>query len=164
MSTNINDSERSFIEEVGVLFENTGLPRMAGRMFGWLLIADPPFQSPSEIAEALMASKGSISTSVHLLTQLGMIERYVVPGERHDHFRLREDAGKRMVQRGLEEEIRMFHDLAERGLRLMHHESSPRRQWLMQIHDRYAFLETEFPALLERYEKEKAGVMQEFDA
>ena len=156
MAASLRDAERNFIEEVGVLFENTGLPRMAGRMFGWLLIADPPYQSPSEMAEVLLASKGSVSATVRLLTQIGMIERYVIPGERHDHFRLREDALRRKVQQGLEEEIRMFLKLAERGLELMRDEPSPRRQWLEQMRDRYAFLEKEFPAMMERYEKEKA--------
>ena len=50
---NVTDSERSFIEEVGVVFEQTGLPRMSGRLFGWLLIADPPYQSPAQLAESL---------------------------------------------------------------------------------------------------------------
>jgi len=155
MSINLRDTERDFIEEIGVSFEKTGLPRMAGRMFGWLLIADPPFQSPSDMAEVLMASKGSVSTTVRLLTQIGMIERYVIPGERHDHFRLREDALKKTVQHGLGEEISMFRQMAERGLELMRHEPSPRREWLQQMHDRYAFLEKEFPALVERYEKQR---------
>jgi DNA-binding transcriptional regulator GbsR (MarR family) len=155
MPISLRDAERNFIEEVGVLFESTGLPRMAGRLFGWLLIADPPYQSPSEIAEVLMASKGSVSATVRLLTQIGMIERYVIPGERHDHFRLREDALRRTVQHGLEEEIRMFRQLAERGLELMRHEPSPRRHWLEQMRDRYTFLEREFPAMMERYEQKK---------
>jgi DNA-binding transcriptional regulator GbsR (MarR family) len=156
MSLDLRDAERDFIEEVGVLFENTGLTRMAGRMFGWLLIADPPYQSPAEIADVLMASKGSVSTTVRLLAQIGMIERYVIPGERHDHFRLSEDALRKTVQHGLEEEIRMFRQTAGRGLELMRDEPAPRRQWLEQMYDRYAFLEKEFPAMMERYDKKRA--------
>ena len=44
MLGNLRDEERNFVEDVGVVFEKTGLPRMAGRMFGWLLISDPPYQ------------------------------------------------------------------------------------------------------------------------
>jgi DNA-binding transcriptional regulator GbsR (MarR family) len=157
MSLQLREAERNFIEDVGLQFESTGLPRMAGRMFGWLLIADPPYQSAAEVAEVMMASKGSVSATVRLLTQIGLIERYVVPGERHDHYRLREDALRRTVKHGLEDEIRMFRKLAERGLELMRREPSSRRQWLEQMHDRYAFLEKEFPALIERYEKTRAG-------
>ena len=158
MQNKLRDEERKFIEEVGIVFEQTGLPRMAGRMFGWLLISDPPYQSPAELAEVLMASKGSISTTIRLLVQLGLIERFLIPGERHDHFCLREDALKRTISHGLEDEIKMFRGLAEHGLELMKGESSVRRQWLEEMRDRYVFLEKSFPAMMERYEKRKARI------
>ena len=156
MPNNLHNQEKKFVEEVGIVFEQTGLPRMAGRIFGWLLISDPPYQSSGELAEVLMASKGSISTTTRLLMQIGLIERFVIPGERHDHFRLREDALQRTIRHGLEDEIKMFRNLAEHGLELMGGEASIRRQWLEEMHDRYTFLEKEFPALMERYEKHKA--------
>ena len=87
MFNNRQQEAKNFVEEVGIAFEQTGLPRMAGRVFGWLLISDPPYQSSTELAEALMASKGSISTTTRLLIQLGLAERFVIPGERHDNFR-----------------------------------------------------------------------------
>jgi DNA-binding transcriptional regulator GbsR (MarR family) len=147
------EKESCFLEEVGLVFEKTGLPRMAGRLFGWLLISDPPYQSSSELAEVLMASKGSVSTNVRLLMQIGLVERYVIPGERHDHYRLSENALRRTVQHGLEDEIRMFLELADRGLALMRDEPSARRAWLEQMRDRYRFLAQEFPALMDRFEK-----------
>jgi DNA-binding transcriptional regulator GbsR (MarR family) len=147
------DKEKNFVEEVGVVFEQTGLPRMAGRIFGWLLISDPPYQSSTELAEVLMASKGSISTATRFLIQLGLVERFIIPGVRHDYFRLRPDALRRTIRHGLEDEISMFRRLAERGLELMGRESSGRRQWLEEMHNRYVFLEKEFPALMERWEK-----------
>jgi len=67
---------KRFVEEVGISFEDMSLPRMAGRILGWLFISDPPYQSIGELAEALMASKGSISTMTRLLTQLNLIERF----------------------------------------------------------------------------------------
>ena len=144
-----------FVEEVGIVFEHTGLPRMAGRIFGWLLISDPPHQSTDELAEALLASKGSISTSTRFLIQMGLVERYVIPGVRHDHFRLRQDALQWIVKHGLQDEIRLFRNIAEKGLGLMKDKASVRRQWLEEMHDRYTFLEQEFPALMERYEKQR---------
>jgi DNA-binding transcriptional regulator GbsR (MarR family) len=153
MISNLREDEKNFVEEVGIVFEQTGLPRMSGRIFGWLLISEPQYQSSAELSEILMASKGSISTMTRLLIQLGLVERFIIPGERHDHFRLRQDALQRTVKRGLEEEIKMFRQLAERGLKLMNREPSIRRQWLEEMHARYVFLEQEFPGLMERYEK-----------
>lgn len=153
MTKDLRDEERNFVEEVGVAFEQTGIPRMAGRIFGWLLISDPPYQSPAELAEVLQASKGSISTTTRFLIQMGLIERFVIPGVRHDHFRLRMDALQRTIRHGLEDEIKMFRQLAEHGLELMKDEPSVRRQWLEEMRGRYVFLEQEFPSLLERWEK-----------
>jgi DNA-binding transcriptional regulator GbsR (MarR family) len=148
----ISESERSFIEEVGLVFEQTGLPRMAGRLFGWLLISDPPYQSPSELADVLHASKGSISTSVRLLTQMGFIERHIIPGSRHDNFRLPPDAIQKIIRHGLEQEIKMFRSLSDRGLELMKGIPAKRKTWLKEMQSRYAYLEKAFPALLEKYE------------
>ncbi len=152
---NTTDSERSFIEEVGVVFEQTGLPRMAGRLFGWLLISDPPYQSAGELAEVLHASKGSISTSVRLLTQMGLAERHIIPGSRHDSFRLPEDAINKIISHGLEQEIKMFRSLSERGLEMMKALPVKRKTWLKEIQSRYSYLEKAFPALLEKYDARK---------
>jgi len=146
------DDEKGFIEEVGIVFEQTGLPRMSGRMFGWLLISDPPYQSASELAEVLMASKGSISTTIRLLVQMGIVERFIIPGERHDHFRLKEDALLMIIRHGLEDEVKMFRNLAERGLELMKKEPPVRKRWLEEMHNRYAFLEKAFTARMKEYD------------
>ena len=92
------DEKQEFVEEVGMVFEQTGLPRMSGRIFGWLLVSDSPQQNAEQIGKALLASKGSISTSTRLLIQHGLIERVSLPGVRHDYFRLRANALGRMVE------------------------------------------------------------------
>jgi len=146
-------SQKQYVEEVGIVFEQTGLPRMAGRILGWLLIANPPHQSMDELTEVLMASKGSISSMTRMLIQMGLIERVSLPGVRHAYFRLRPDAWQHMVRRGLVEEIRMVRELAERGLDLLK-EKTVTRTWLEEMRDVYTFLEREFPVLLERWEKQ----------
>lgn len=147
--------ELDFVEEVGIVFEQTGLPRMAGRILGWLLIADPPHQSTTQLAEILIASKGSISTITRLLIQTGLIERISLPGVRHDYFRLRADAWQHMIRRGLQDEIKMIRQLAEHGLELLKDKSPLSRKWLKEMLGVYTFLECEFPALLDRWEQEK---------
>jgi DNA-binding transcriptional regulator GbsR (MarR family) len=144
---------QQFVEEAGTVFEQTGLPRMAGRIFGWLLISDPPQQSTEQLAEALMTSKGSISTMTRFLIQTGLIERLSLLGVRHNYFRLRSDALRHMVEHGIEDEVRMFRQLAEHGLELLTDKTSPTRKWLEEMRDRYAFFEQELPTLLERWEQ-----------
>ena len=62
--------ETHFIEDIGLYFERLGLPRMAGKILGVLLISDPPAQSITEIGEKLNASKSSISTMSRLLLEV----------------------------------------------------------------------------------------------
>jgi DNA-binding transcriptional regulator GbsR (MarR family) len=158
MEERLQTKDRQFAEEVGIVFEQTGMPRMAGRILGWLLISDPPHQSTEQITKALMASKGSISTMTRLLIQLGLIERISLPGVRHDYFRLRSDAWQHMVGRGLTEEIKMVRQLAERGLTLLGEKTPVTRAWLEEMLDVYTFLEKEFPALLNRWERKHQKV------
>ncbi len=155
MPDQLQEEMKRFAEEVGIVFEQTGLPRMAGRIFGWLLVSTPPYQSPSELAEALMASRGSISTMTRLLIQLGLVERSGMLGERQAYFRIKPDAWHHLMGRGLDDEIKMFRQLAKRGLAILADETHPSRKYLEEMHDVYAFLEREFPALLERWEQER---------
>ncbi len=140
-----------FVEEVGIVFEQTGLPRMAGRIFGWLLISDPPHQNTDQIAKGLLASKGSISTTTRLLIQHGLVERLSLAGVRHDYFRLRSDALGHMVERGIEDEVKMFRQLAEHGLGLVTSKASETRKSLEEMHALYLFLERELSVLQERW-------------
>ena len=153
MSNIKQTTEKSFVEQFGIAFEQTGLPRMAGRILGWLIIADPPHQSADELATGLSASRGSISSTTRLLIQLGLVERLSFPGIRHDYFRLRSDAWQNVIKHGLEDEISMFRQLAEQGLSLFADKTPLTRKWLENMRDIYAFLEKEFPALMERREQ-----------
>jgi len=155
MNDRLQAEKQQFVEHVGIAFEQTGLIRMAGRIFGWLLVSDLPHQSTDQLAEVLMASKGSISSMTRLLIQIGLIERLSLPGVRHDYFRLRADAWRNMIRRGLEDEIKMFRQFAELGLELAAEKTSPTRKWLEEMRDMYTFLEREFPVLLERWEQQR---------
>jgi len=146
--------EKGFVEEVGLFFEQSGLSRMAGRILGWLLLSNPPHQSTDELAEALMASKGSISTMTRLLIQIGLIERISLPGVRHDYFRIRPGAWEHLLKQSVEQ-ITILRQLAERGLELVEGKTPLTRQGLEEMRDMYAFFEREYPALLERWEQER---------
>ena len=146
--------DKHFAEESGIFFEQMGLPRMAGRIIGWLLISDPPHQSMEELTSALSASMGSISTTTRHLIQMGLVERFSLPGVRHDYFRLRADVSHPLIKQTLHR-LTIFRQLTEHGLELLDNKPAPTRQWLEEIRDIFAFCEREFPALLEQWEKER---------
>ncbi|MBF2002871.1 MAG: MarR family transcriptional regulator [Synechococcales cyanobacterium C42_A2020_086] len=151
-----------FVEEVGLMFELVGLPRMSGRIFGWLLLSNPPYQSHSELAEVLQASKGSISTMTRLLIQIGLIERVSLPGERRDYFQIKPNAWSQLTKQRMAQ-IATFRQLAERGLDLLKDASPRQRQRLQEMRDIHAFWERELPLLDERWEQEqKQSASQQF--
>ncbi len=150
-----NAEERSYAEKVGLHFEKLALPRMAGRALGWMLVSDAPYHTLDGIAEALQASKGSISTMTRLLIQLGLMERVALPGQRRDHFRIKPgNWGALML--GRMNWVTVFRQTLERGLALIGEGDASSREPLQELRDLYAFVEREFPALYERWQRERA--------
>ena len=141
------------VEEWGLLFEQSGLPRMAGRVLGWLLVCDPAEQTAARIGDALSASKGSISTMTRLLERFGVVERVGLPGDRLTYFRVAPGALTTMMEDKLRF-VAAWKELAGRGLALLEKSPRERSRRLRAVHDFYAFLEREFPALIRRWRKE----------
>lgn len=127
---------------------------MAGRIFGWLLISNPPHQSMDQLVEVLQASKGSVSTMTRLLIQVSLIERLSLPGQRRDYFRIRPHAWSQMIKQRLVQ-ITAFREMAEKGLKLLEDEPPNLRQRLEEMRDIHAFFERELPAMNARWEAER---------
>jgi DNA-binding transcriptional regulator GbsR (MarR family) len=151
------ESERYFIEKVGLYFEQLGFPRMGGRIFAWLLISESPQASMAELMEALQASKSSISSMTRLLIQVELIEVVSVPGVRRDYFRIREDAWTTALKDRLAQAL-TFRQLADEGLALLKDSSPARKQRLQEMRRMYVFLERELAALVERWEQERQSL------
>ncbi len=145
--------EQYFVEEVGLFFETRGVQRMAGRVMGRLLICDPPHQSAEELAEALMASKGSISTSTRLLMQFGMVEKTSLPGERRDYFIISPNCWNNSL-REAQNKITEFRILAEKGLEVIKDKDLQIKQRLETMYDMYAFFDQEWGALVKKWEQQ----------
>jgi DNA-binding transcriptional regulator GbsR (MarR family) len=75
------------IERMGDHLEAEGMPRIAGRIFG-LMIIEPELISFGALAERLGVSRASISTNARLLEGKGLLARVRVPGQRQDFYRL----------------------------------------------------------------------------
>lgn len=75
--------EAEFVDRLGLFFELLGATRTMGRVYGWLLICDPPQQSLTQLTEALSVSKASISTVARQLLDGGMVERLPSPNRQH---------------------------------------------------------------------------------
>jgi len=145
-----------FIEDIGLLFEESGMPRMMGRIIGHLLVCTPPHQTASQLVEGLSASKGSISTNTRALLTMGVIERMALPGQRATCIRIAPGTWQKLI---LAEQVRMrrYLEAAERGLVLLADSALEDRSRLVEFRDFFLFLETEYPLLLQHYTEWRAA-------
>jgi DNA-binding transcriptional regulator GbsR (MarR family) len=93
----MDETVQEFVERMGRMMEADGMPRIAGRIFGFLLIHEGA-HSLDDLAEQLQVSKGSVSTNARLLEQIGLVERSSEPGDRRDYYRMGPEAWERMLR------------------------------------------------------------------
>jgi DNA-binding transcriptional regulator GbsR (MarR family) len=116
-----DESERvlDWVERVAQFCaEQYGMPPITGRILGWLMICDPAEQSATEIADAIGASRASLTTNMRLLTAGHYVRRGTRPGERTSYYRIDEDAWRRAVRRKLAS-LDSFRDITGDGLALL---------------------------------------------
>ena len=139
-----------FVEQMGGYFEANGLTRLSGRLLGWLLVCEPERQSSEELAGALHASSGGISTNGRMLIQFGYIERLGVAGDRRTYYRARPNA----FAAGERQRIRTMADLAamaDAGLRAMDGSPPERTRRLEEMRSLSSFMETVLIEALDRF-------------
>jgi DNA-binding transcriptional regulator GbsR (MarR family) len=82
----VSSSDR-FIEIMGLMFQDGGDPRIAGRIFG-LLIIEGRELSLQQISERLGVSRASVSTNARQLARRGAIRLTAHAGDRQDFYEL----------------------------------------------------------------------------
>ena len=136
-----------FVEDIGLFFEQMGLPRMAGRILGVLLISDPEAQSIPDLAQSLKASKSAISTMTRLLSEVGLIERVASPVPRRVYYRFT-PGGWILYVRHWIDLMSELHQITERGLILMQDKPAELKTRLEDAHELFSLLEERFPEIL----------------
>jgi DNA-binding MarR family transcriptional regulator len=156
MSQERQSKKRQFAEDFALLLERMGLPPMAGRIWGWLLVCDPPHHTAAELADAVGASLGSVSSMTRLLEQFGVIERFSLPGHRRKRYRLKAGGFTELLKAKMAFTVEL-RQMADRGLDLLRGESPEVHRRLKECRDFYAFFEQRMPALVEEWEQEAKG-------
>lgn len=91
------DGVTRFIEQMGLSAQTDGVPRIAGRIFGYFVINGGPI-SFTQLAQELQVSRASVSTNVRILASIGFIERVALPGDRQDYYQLAASPFLRMIE------------------------------------------------------------------
>ncbi len=112
----MHEAVQQFVERMALICEKEGMPRIAGRIFGFLLATDQTY-SLDELGERLQASKASVSTNARMLEQFGMIQRVSVLGDRRDFYRVQDDPWEQMLrvaQSRWRDMVQVFAEAAQR--------------------------------------------------
>jgi predicted transcriptional regulator len=153
MAMTLTTEQAAFIEEMGQFLGGYGMTPMAGRMWGWLLLCDPPEQTAAEIAEALQASRGAISGTARILSSAGFIRRSTRRGDRREYFSAPPEALDSMLSNaGVI--YRRLREIAEHGLAAAGDSPSAEAR-LREFRDVVAFIELELPRVIERFLAER---------
>ncbi|MBV9774058.1 MAG: MarR family transcriptional regulator [Gemmatimonadetes bacterium] len=158
----MQDIVQQFVERMGLMMEADGLPRSAGRIFGFLLLAEHPF-SLDELADELQVSKASVSTNARLLEQLGILERISSPGDRRDFYRMRQDAWERVMEVGRRRWEAMRVVLSENAESLPD-EMQDAKHRLREAAEFHGFLLGEAGTMIERWRAHKRAALAASDA
>jgi DNA-binding transcriptional regulator GbsR (MarR family) len=147
------DFRKKKVEEIGVAFDKTHLPPMIGRVLGFLILADPPYQTFYAIQEFLGASKSSISHALNMMMAKGIIEYVTFPGDRKRYFKIN-------AENWLEQAKCKMTDFAEvdrvlmDALKLRNPDKySDFNKGLAKIFQFHMYMSQEMPKLFEKWER-----------
>ncbi len=118
----MNDPTVEFVERMGQLGEHDGMSRIAGRIFGYMLLATEPV-SLDDLAAGLAVSKASVSNDARRLAEIGLVELVTKPGDRRDYYRIAADSFAQSMRRRLAR-VRAFHAVLN-GVRGLHEAVPP---------------------------------------
>jgi DNA-binding transcriptional regulator GbsR (MarR family) len=146
----LTEQESELVEQMAQLLTAAGLPRVAGRIWAYLLICEPPQQSAAALADTLHASRGAISGGVRLLESAGLVQRTSRRGDRREYFHVPPGSIVSILNARLPV-TKAWRQLADRGLEILGDRPPAQRARMQELRDVYAFMEQELPGMLDRF-------------
>lgn len=146
----MRNDDRWFVERMGLAAEADGLPRIAGRLFGLLLVSEEP-RSLDDLAAALGVSKASVSTDARRLLERGVVERVAKPGDRRDYYQLAPDFFARVIRHRVSRWADL-HQLVTRMRAATTSQSQAIRERFEYVDEVHAFVLARVEAALDQWE------------
>lgn len=154
------DSKKlEYIEETGLMFEQMGMTRMAGRVFGYLIVSEKDAESFEQIRQVLNASKGSISGTTKQLIQSGLIEPVSLPGDRKTYFKVT------TIEMGclIKSRMKMFEKFSQtltKGRKLRQTDDYM-SNWLIEAATFYNWIGDELDKVIDKWHCEKKTIVKQ---
>ncbi|RCW46668.1 MarR family protein [Halopolyspora algeriensis] len=149
------DAVARFVERFALELADGGVPRMAARVFTYLLVSDDGKRTAGELAESLQVSPAAISGAVRYLTQVGLVTREREPGQRRDRYRVHDDTWyESFAQR--DEQLGRWERTIHDGVRALGADSPAGRR-IAETGEFFGFLRRELPVLMEKWRQRRAA-------
>jgi DNA-binding transcriptional regulator GbsR (MarR family) len=148
------EARHAIIDDMGVLWEELGMPRSEGRIVGCLMLSNEPAMSSADLMQTLGMSAASISTSTRRLAEVGFIKRVTQPGRRGHFFKVEDDVWGAFLagERGYLDKRVAF---AENVLELLGPDDAAPRRRVQNMRDYMSWLRTYHRKMLDDYQEFK---------
>src|SRR5687767_5471610 len=115
MNPEILKAKTAFVERLALCAEEDGMPRIGGRLIAFLMVHEGAC-SLDDLAEALQASKASVSTNARFLEERGILIRTSSPGDRRDFYEIAPAPWQNFIVNA-QRKVQRFIDAIEEALR-----------------------------------------------
>lgn len=144
-----------FRERFAQVMVESGMPRMAARVYSALLVTDSGKLSAAELAERLGVGAPAISGAVKYLVQVRLVERGRQPGSRHDYCRVHEHAWSHYISQS-EPMLARVQASADEGVAVLGLDS-PVGQRLDETRRFFAFMREEIKQSMANWQRLQAA-------
>ncbi|MCK2221851.1 MarR family transcriptional regulator [Actinomadura sp. ATCC 31491] len=140
-----------FRERFAQIMVESGMPRMAARVYAALLVTDSGRLTAAELAEHLGVGAPAISGAVKYLVQVRLVERGREPGTRHDFCRVHEHTWSHFISQSDPMLVRV-RDGADEGTALLGLDSPAGRR-LAETSRFFAFIREEIEQSMAKWRR-----------
>lgn len=149
-----------FVEQFGLLLTESGMPRMAARVFAFVLADDAERYTARELASGLRVSPAAVSESVRYLVLLGLLGREREPGARSDAFRIYDDDVWYAIAMQRVETFERWVQFLSDGVELLD-AARPGGRRVRETLEYYRFMRDEIPEMLRRWQQHRQAVFSD---
>lgn len=143
------------VERVAGILTESGLPRMAARVFAYALAQDADRYTAAELAAGLRVSPAAISGAVRYLTAVGMLFKEREPGTRADLYRVFDDDVWGAITAARLPLLRQWEDAVAEAADMIGPDHPGARR-LRESEEFFRFTREETATMLDRWRKRRA--------
>ena len=148
------------VERIAHTLETAGMPRMAGRVFAYVLAEDAERYTAGQLAAGLQVSPAAISGALRYLTSTRMLAREREPGVRGEIYRVYDEDVWRRIILARVPLLETFEHSMDDAIRLIGADHPGGRR-LVESREFFAFMRRELPELMQRWAEHRTALLRE---